>query len=65
MLVNETISLLRKAEEIFITGTDDVHTFETPESTAALRETGGGFKIALVHSPELADVASDALSAQG
>lgn len=59
MLVNETLSLRRGDSEIHIAGTDDVHYFYTTAARDVLDQTPGGFKIALVHSAELADVAAD------
>ena len=58
-LVNETYSLVRDGAQLHITGTDDVHYFYTDQARAALAAAPGGCKIALVHSPELADVAAD------
>ena len=43
---------------MFVTGTDDVHHFYTEDSERALRDSPPGFKIALVHSAELAPVAA-------
>lgn len=59
VLVNESLSLERAGERIHVTGTDDVHYFYTEAARAALVEAPEGFKIALVHSPELAGMASD------
>ena len=58
MLINQTLSLDRKGARLHLTGTDDVHYFFTEAAPAALAEAPEGFKIALVHSPELADVAA-------
>ncbi|MDP6705939.1 MAG: metallophosphoesterase family protein [Alphaproteobacteria bacterium] len=60
VLVNETRSLARGDAQIHLTGTDDVHYYYTAAADAALGATPDGFKIALVHSAELADVAADA-----
>lgn len=59
LLVNETLSLARGGANLHVTGTDDVHYFETEAAGAALARTPAGFKIALVHSPEIADLAAD------
>ncbi len=58
MLVNETISLGRDGQAIHLTGTDDVHYYFTEAARDALAEAPAGFKIALIHSAELADVAA-------
>lgn len=58
MLINESLSLERGGDAIHLTGTDDVHYFYSEGARAALSEAPTGFKIALVHSPELADVAA-------
>ena len=61
MLINESLFIERGNDRIRITGVDDVNTFYTEYAaetlrTAATRET---MSIALVHSPELADIAAD------
>ena len=60
VLLNETRTLERGGEKIHITGTDDVHLYRTEAAGAALRDAPAGFKIALIHSAEFADVAADA-----
>lgn len=61
LLINEHIVLERAGETIRITGVDDVNTFYTDEAERALKASGSaGVSIAIVHSPELADVAADA-----
>lgn len=59
LLLNETMSIHRDGAAMHVTGTDDVHYFYTDAARAALEQTPDGFKIALVHSPELADTAAD------
>ncbi len=59
ILVNETRTIERDGARIHFTGTDDVHYFYTDAARHALAEAPGGFKVALVHSPELAGVAAD------
>lgn len=54
VLLNETISLARGDASLHLTGCDDVHYFYTPAADAALAAAPAGFRIALVHSPELA-----------
>ncbi len=60
VLINETRSLQRGAARIHVTGTDDVHYYYTDAARAALETAPDGFKIALIHSAELADVAANA-----
>ncbi len=60
VLVNETRSLRRGEAQIHVTGTDDVHYYYTDAARVALEAAPDGFKIALIHSAELADVAADA-----
>ena len=55
MLVNETIALRRDGEEIYITGTDDVHYYWSPAARRALEAVPRDrVRIALVHTSELA-----------
>ena len=60
VLLNQSISLARQGECIVITGLDDVHCFYTDAARTALFDRGGEFRIALVHSPEIADHAAEA-----
>lgn len=60
MLINETASLERDGEAIHLTGTDDVHYYYSAAAQQALAGAPEGFKIALIHSAELADVAAEA-----
>ena len=59
-LINETRTVRRKDAELHLTGTDDVHYYYTDAAREALETAPAGFKIALVHSAELADVAAAA-----
>jgi predicted MPP superfamily phosphohydrolase len=59
VLVNETLSIQRAGAWLHVTGTDDVHHFYTDAALTALSQVPEGFKMALVHSAELADVAAD------
>jgi hypothetical protein len=56
-LINRSVTLTRKDQRIVVTGLDDVHRFFTPDALRAL-ETTEGFRIALVHSAEVADYAA-------
>ncbi len=58
MLINETVAIERKGEKIHITGTDDTYYFYTDEALNALENDIKGFKIALLHTSELHDVAA-------
>ena len=60
VLLNESTVLSRRDEHILVTGLDDVHRFFTPNALGALLRSAGGFRIALVHSAEVADHASAA-----
>jgi predicted MPP superfamily phosphohydrolase len=59
VLTNESEKIGRNGEHIHLTGVDDVHYYYTTDATKALWQDIPGFKIALVHSPELYDVAGD------
>jgi uncharacterized protein len=59
-LVNESLTIERGDERLVITGLDDVHRFYTPAAKEALLAAPQGFRIALVHSPEIADHAAAA-----
>ncbi|MBV9968054.1 MAG: metallophosphoesterase, partial [Alphaproteobacteria bacterium] len=60
VLANEPAVLSRGDDYIVLTGLDDVHRFYTPNALEALSRSPGGFRIALVHSAELADYAAAA-----
>ncbi|HEY1506458.1 MAG TPA: metallophosphoesterase [Stellaceae bacterium] len=59
-LVNESLIIERGGERLVLTGLDDVHRFYTPAARQALYEAPAGFRIALVHSAEIADHAAAA-----
>ena len=59
-LVNRSVALSRGADTIHVTGLDDVHSFYSPAAHRALHEQIDGFRIALVHSAEMADHAAEA-----
>ena len=58
MLINGACWIHRDNERILIIGTDDVHYYYTDQALHALEHDNGEFSIALVHSPELYDMAS-------
>lgn len=60
LLLNESTLLSRGTEHIVLTGLDDVHRFFTPHALGALSQSPEGFRIALVHSAEVADHAAAA-----
>lgn len=60
MLLNRTTAIERQGQRILVTGLDDVHHFYTPAAARALQGDEAGFRIALVHSPEMADHAGAA-----
>lgn len=60
VLVNETTTLRRGDAELHLTGTDDISNFYTDAARRALASAPAGFRIALVHSPELAPEAAAA-----
>ena len=58
MLVNERVEIARGDARIQVIGTDDVHYYFTDQAVHALEEAGPLFTIALIHSPELYDLAA-------
>lgn len=60
VLLNGSIVLKRDRQQIVVTGLDDVHRFYTAAASRALLDAPPGFRIALVHSAEMADHAASA-----
>ncbi len=60
VLINRSLVLRRAGEAMRVTGLDDVHSFYTEAAPAALRNHDDEFRIALVHSAEVADDADEA-----
>jgi len=60
VLLNQSIVLKRDGERLAVTGLDDVHRFYTKAADRALAEAPPEFRIALVHSAEMADHAAAA-----
>ncbi len=58
LLVNESVEIMKDGEKILITGTDDPFDFYTESALLSLETKGYDFKIAMVHTSELARVAS-------
>jgi predicted MPP superfamily phosphohydrolase len=59
LLINETVFIKRGNDKIAVTGTDDPFYYFTDQAIIALDEDINCFKIALVHTPELYDVAAE------
>ena len=53
LLTNQTITLSQETEHIRVIGVDDPHDYYTDGAADCLRHAGDGFKILLVHSPEI------------
>jgi predicted MPP superfamily phosphohydrolase len=53
VLSNQTVSVARGGAVLHLTGIDDVHYFYTPDAAEALSRAPDGFRLALVHSPEM------------
>ena len=60
VLLNRSVLLERGGDRLRITGLDDVNSFFTERALAALEDHEGEFRVALVHSPEVADDAARA-----
>lgn len=60
VLINRSAILEKRGQRIVVTGLDDVHRFFTQDALGALSQKFEGFRIALVHSPEVADHAAAA-----
>ncbi len=53
VLVNQTISVSREDSLLHVTGVDDAYYYYTDDARTALEYAPDGFRVALVHSPEL------------
>lgn len=60
VLINGSLVLERRGQRVVVTGLDDVHRFYTAAASRALVDAPRGFRIALVHSGEMADHAASA-----
>ncbi len=60
MLANQTVTIERGGDRLHLVGIDDVHYYYTDQAALALRRAPPGFKIALIHSPELVPEAAQA-----
>ncbi len=59
MLINESYRINKDGDYIQFIGTDDVHYYYTDQAIHALENARSDFSIALVHSPELYDMAAE------
>jgi uncharacterized protein len=59
LLINESVEAIKDGQKILITGTDDPFNFYTESALLSLETKGYDFKIALVHTCELAKAASE------
>ncbi len=60
VLLNRSVVVERDGQRLVVTGLDDVHRFYTPAAARALADAPDGFRLALVHSGEMADHAAAA-----
>jgi len=58
LLVNESVEIVKDGMKILVTGADDPFSYFTEQATMCLETNCCDFKIALVHTSELAKVAS-------
>jgi uncharacterized protein len=58
LLINESVEIIKDEQKILITGTDDPFNYYSESALIALETKGYEFKIAMVHTPELAGPAS-------
>ncbi len=59
MLINEDYRIKKDGDLIQFIGIDDVHYYYTDQAMYAMENVWAGFSIALVHSPELFDLAAE------
>jgi uncharacterized protein len=59
VLVNESVRLTQGEDVLQVVGTDDVHYYFTDQAVHALEAARDAFTVALVHSPEVFDIAAD------
>ncbi len=59
LLINEDYRLSKGSDCIQFIGTDDVHYYYTDQALHAMEKAGSDFSIALVHSPEIYDLAEE------
>ncbi|MBS0519854.1 MAG: metallophosphoesterase [Proteobacteria bacterium] len=59
VLINRSVAVEKDGQRLIVTGLDDVHNFYSEAARFALRDSGDAFRIALVHSAEMADHAAE------
>ncbi len=59
LLINESVEIIKDGQKVLITGTDDPFNFYSEPASLCLETRGYDFKIAMVHTPELAGTASE------
>lgn len=59
LLINESVEIIKGGEKILITGTDDPFMFFTEPALLCMETKGYNFKIAMVHTSELAKLAAE------
>jgi len=58
LLINESVEIIRENQKILVTGTDDPFNFYTESALLCMETKGYPFKIAMVHTSELAKTAA-------
>jgi uncharacterized protein len=58
LLINESVEIIKDGQKILLTGTDDPFDFYSEPAALCLETRGYDFKIAIVHTPELAKLAA-------
>jgi predicted MPP superfamily phosphohydrolase len=58
LLINESVEIQKDDQKVLLTGTDDPFNHYTEAASLCLETNGYDFKIAMVHTPELAKIAS-------
>lgn len=59
LLANESIVIEKGNSRVHITGVDDPYYYYTDQALTALEKSPDGFKIAIIHTPSLYDVAAE------
>ncbi|NVO21655.1 MAG: metallophosphoesterase [Bacteroidetes bacterium] len=59
LLINESVEIEMEGKKLLITGTDDPFYYYSESALIALETRGYDFKVAMVHTPELAKVAAE------
>ena len=59
VLANESVSISRGKDVLQLVGTDDVHAFYSSDAVTSLESHQEGFRIALIHTVDLATVAAE------